>query len=103
MQNRLPHRWLLTLVIVFATSACSGTSQISNVSEPDFPAVRPPIFCEAAMKLQNRLENKCHMSKTLAKLQEKASRLSEVERAELVLSRIESLGSYALVVQLLRR
>ena len=43
------------------------------------------------MKLQNRLENKCHMSKTLAKLQEKASRLSEVERAELVLSRIESL------------
>ena len=30
MQNRLPHRWLLTLVIVFATSACSGTSQISS-------------------------------------------------------------------------
>ena len=30
MQNRLPHPWLLTLVIVFATSACSATSQISS-------------------------------------------------------------------------
>src|SRR5713226_4156421 len=29
MQNRLPHPWLVTLAIVFATSACSATSQIS--------------------------------------------------------------------------
>ncbi len=43
------------------------------------------------MKLQKPLENKCHMSKTLAELKEKAFRLSEVERAELALSLIESL------------
>jgi putative addiction module component (TIGR02574 family) len=43
------------------------------------------------MKSQKPLENKSHMSKTLAELKEKASRLSEVERAELALSLIESL------------
>ncbi len=43
------------------------------------------------MKLQKPSENKCHMSKTLAELKEKAFRLSEVERAELALSLIESL------------
>src|SRR5438093_1564167 len=48
-------------------------------------------FCDARMKSQKPLENKCHMSKTLAELKEKASRLSEVERAELALSLIESL------------
>jgi hypothetical protein len=30
MQNRLPHPWLVTLAIVFATSACSATSQTSR-------------------------------------------------------------------------
>jgi hypothetical protein len=36
MQNRLPHLWLLTLVIVFATSACSGskTGQTQSPAPP---------------------------------------------------------------------